>query len=45
MSYDEVITWHDFLCKKGRIVRVNTDGKAFWVEYADKYTGTWRAIK
>jgi hypothetical protein len=43
-TYELATRLHDFLVKS-RIVRMQTNGTEWWVEYADKYSGTWGRIR
>jgi hypothetical protein len=42
-SYELATRLHAFLVNK-RIVRMQTNGTEWWVEYADKYSAKWVRI-
>jgi hypothetical protein len=44
-KYQESLDLHNVLVGMGRIVRMNTDGNNWWVEYADRFSGKWRKIQ
>jgi N-glycosylase/DNA lyase len=43
-KYQESLDLHNVLVSMGRIVRLNTSGEVWWVEYADRFSGKWKRI-
>lgn len=43
MTYEQALLLHDSIVTR-RIVRMQTDGVEWWVEYVDRFTGKWRRI-
>lgn len=43
MTYEAAMGLHDMLVTRA-IVRMQTNGTDWWVEYADKKRGKWRPV-